>query len=769
MPYQATFFQQLDPDVPLDERVVLLGDPRWQSCVEELRAAQYIGIDTEFYEAGKGPFRTKDEINYWKAAIRLIQVGLPSGRAMVFDLGGLFDDRSRAIVAHWPTLQVLREVIESRFVRKVGMALLTEYLLFRIHFGWKMRMMRDVMLYSQVIWAGVGASKGRYEPWGFVPQPRLLHTLAAICGRLGLPVDKKEQSSDWAGKLAGRQYNYAANDCLVVIPAWRMLSRIAQDDGLMKSIEAETGAQPCFCECEFEGLPINREMALADRATWIRVRDEFWSLFRRTFPGAQPTSPADVASVLGEALDVRICGGCGVEFDPLHMSEHVAWQHYEMRCPNCGGPKDGFTRKMERTFTEQTVERGKMVDSPRTSDDQLVPYQHIPYVWSLMEGRATSSCLTWINAVVENMAQNSVGQWVIRTDFRQIAGGYTEHGSKDGSAGKGMGRSSAGDPVNTQNPSVLQPSHKKAGAPSVRNCVRPADGEALIVIDLSQAHMRIAAQASQDPQMLKNFRDGIDAHLALTVSLLTEKGQKTGRPELAELTIESAGKIRKDKKHPLFDEVKTTRDGSKNVGYGSLNMQGGETLKRTAETAHEPIFMTVEEATARRDKWREVYSTLYGFQRMTIRQANSFNHNFESIGVQGRYGEVRALTGRRLFLVKNWQPAKYEWQKGKGSYSVKGTDCVSFVWMGTEADIIKYQGSLMLEAFDAHPEWGAKFRNMCHDEWDVTCKKEFALDVARACLDASCQAMRWGGIVDLPVIASDTKPEGLIAECWAEK
>ncbi len=758
--YQATLFQQLDPDTTLDERVVLLGDPRWDSCVEELRNAVYIGIDTEFYEDGKGPFRTKDEINYWKAAIRLIQVGLPSGRVLIFDLGGLFSDRSRCIAAHWPTMMVLKEAIESRRVKKVGMALLTEYLLFRIHFGWRMRNMRDVMLYSQVIWAGVGATKGRYEPWGFVPQPRLLHKLEAICTRLKIPIDKREQTSDWAGKLAMRQYNYAGVDALVVIDVWRALSRIAVSDGLMKSIEAETGAQPCFCECEFEGLPVNAEMARRDLAVWIRVRDEFWSLFRRTFPGAQPTSPYDVAEVLGEALDIRLCGGCGFEYDPV-KDDNLPWQQVDLRCPVCKGPKEGFKRKKLRTFTDAE-------GATRTADENLVPYEHIPYVKSLLEGRATSACLTWLNAVVENMAQNSAGQWVIRTDFRQIAGGYQEHGTKNGEAGKGMGRSSAGNPVNTQNPSVLQPSHKKAGAPSVRNCVRPADGEAFIVIDLSQAHMRIAAQVSQDPQMLKNFRDGIDAHLALTVSLLNEKGQKLGRPELANLDIDAASKIRKDKKHPLFDEVKTTRDGSKNVGYGSLNMQGGATLKRTAETAHEPIFMTEEEATARRDKWREVYPVLYGFQRTTISRANSYNHNFDAIGVQGRYGEVRALTGRRLFLIKNWQPAKYEWQK-KGNYSVKGTDCVSAVWMMTEADIIKYAMGLMLQAFDEHPEWEAKFRNMAHDEVDITCKQEFALPTATAALNAAHTAMRWAGIVDIPVDAADASPEKLIVTCWADK
>src|ERR1700761_3125638 len=97
--YQTSMFAALDADVPLDPRVVLVTDPRWNDCVAELRRAKYIGIDTEFY-GPNGPWRTKREIDYWKSTIRCIQVGLPSGLTMVFDLGGILDDRDRCIARH---------------------------------------------------------------------------------------------------------------------------------------------------------------------------------------------------------------------------------------------------------------------------------------------------------------------------------------------------------------------------------------------------------------------------------------------------------------------------------------------------------------------------------------------------------------------------------------------------------------------------------------------------------------------------------------------
>src|SRR5512143_510746 len=93
--YQTTMFSQLDPDVELDDYVVLIGDPRWQSCVDELRTAKWICIDTEF-ASHRGPWARR-EIDYWKSFVRLIQVGLPSGRAMVFELGGLLDNRAACL------------------------------------------------------------------------------------------------------------------------------------------------------------------------------------------------------------------------------------------------------------------------------------------------------------------------------------------------------------------------------------------------------------------------------------------------------------------------------------------------------------------------------------------------------------------------------------------------------------------------------------------------------------------------------------------------
>jgi len=716
MPYQTTMFSKLDPDVELDENVVLIDDQRWMSCIEELKTAKWIVVDTEFC-SNNGPWKRK-EIDYWKSIIRLVQIGLPSGLAMVFNLGGLLDNRPLQMQRHAPFLSIAKTVIENPNIPKAGMALLTEYMLFRIHFGWKMRCMRDVMLMSQVLWAGVGAKAGSFTETGFVASAIMRHDLKSICERLGIPIDKTEQLSDWAGPLQNKQINYAARDVVAPRLAWVELTKRCKEAGLMKSIEAECSAQPAFCECEYNGLPIDLEVAKQDLATWEKVRDEFFKPFREKFPGVNPSSPIQVAEVLSKDL--------GHEF-----------------------------------FETKTI-RGKVQKQPTTSDEVLSRFEHVPYVKALLEGRSTATCMNWLKAAVEHSFDVGTGSR-IRADFRQIAGGYQEHGTADGEAGRGMGRSSASRPINTQNPSNLQPAHEAAGAVSVRRSIRPRSGRAFIVADLSQAHARIAAQWSKDPVMLRDFNAGIDYHAAMTHRLMVIDGHT--------LIFEEAVQALEDKKHPQHKDLKSRRQGCKSTNYAKLNLSGVKTLQTQMMTMAVPIKMSDEDCGKLIGVWNDLYKVLYGAQKRHIKKVNSYNHKFQDIGIEGEYGESRALTGRRLFLIKEWKrpQERPDGTMKSGYWSVKATDAVSSVWMMTEADVMKRAMGELVAVFDAHPEWDVRWSNMAHDEVDLDCDGKYALEVATAVQHEFHAAMRWAGIVDLPVDEKGADPAKLIKSDWAAK
>jgi DNA polymerase I-like protein with 3'-5' exonuclease and polymerase domains len=110
-----------------------------------------------------------------------------------------------------------------------------------------------------------------------------------------------------------------------------------------------------------------------------------------------------------------------------------------------------------------------------------------------------------------------------------------------------------------------------------------------------------------------------------------------------------------------------------------------------------------------------------------VRKANQTKFKFRGTreGMVDEYGEVRSLSGRRLYLQKWPREGKY------GEYhAVKPTDTVSMIWMGTEADAIKYSMGRFLLETDKHPEWGAAIRNFAHDEIDITCKESYAQEVA---------------------------------------
>ena len=44
---QVSFDSLLEPDVPLDPRVVLITDPRWAAALVEMSTTPYAGIDSE--------------------------------------------------------------------------------------------------------------------------------------------------------------------------------------------------------------------------------------------------------------------------------------------------------------------------------------------------------------------------------------------------------------------------------------------------------------------------------------------------------------------------------------------------------------------------------------------------------------------------------------------------------------------------------------------------------------------------------------------------
>lgn len=379
---------------------------------------------------------------------------------------------------------------------------------------------------------------------------------------------------------------------------------------------------------------------------------------------------------------------------------------------------------------------GKDFDS--TSDDVLSEYKD-PALTALLEQRSLKTQVDRLDELNERYFDGAV-----RGKFQQIAG-------DEDIAGAGMGRSSGKEP-NWQNIGKLQPNWKKLGLPPTRSVVRAPKNHVFVCADLSQAHARIACQASKDPFLIKAYADDYDVHSDMAFEFAKKRN--------LDWTAKQIKQWAKDKIHPNHSEAKTLRDAAKNAFYGSLNLQSPATLMKTCSGSAEPIFITEDEAKYLIQLWRQKYAGLYKFQRLRIAQANEQSVLPVAYRTNTEYGSIAGPTGRRLFLEK--LPNKYQ----KGEKTIKGTDAVSFIWMGAEADIIKRATAIIF--YERKPLWQLKFRNMAHDELNLTALEEYKEDASNLVFWAFHDAMR-EVIKIIPVDEANASPAGLIIDNWSLK
>ena len=301
-----------------------------------------------------------------------------------------------------------------------------------------------------------------------------------------------------------------------------------------------------------------------------------------------------------------------------------------------------------------------------------------------------------------------------------------------------------------------------------------------LVADFSQAHMRIAAQASQDPQLCEDFLQDRDAHLKLAYDFgVATKQVPADLPEEAFFAWYN-------KKHPKHKFVKSIRGPAKTGNYTSLNLGSVERLKQAGDTAKPPVVLTYTEWGIIRDAWRKRYKGLLNYQQQHIRDCNATD-----VVIDGaHYGVAWSLvTGRRLWLRK--ERDKYDKREPRycaecgqthGRLTVRGTDAVAFRWMGTEACAIKWALGKMLEDFDRHDlyfmarglvpyadVWDARMGSMAHDEVDVDARSQHRLAVAGCIRHWFAEGLRWSGVRDIPVEGGDARDVDLIVKCWADK
>ena len=876
---QVTFDALTEPTQPLDDNVVLVDDPRWWRCLDELLTAPYCGLDTEGFSDGVTVTAAADDdltptdpdlvrdFDPFAATMRLIQVALPSGRVMVADLGGIGDDRkqrlslygddgetvTRTIDGVSVTVPVyrpgsfferLRDFVESPTRQKVLHHAKFDALWLRIAFGWRMRCIRCTMLLSQLYWAGL---RGVRHGLGHLSERAVAMRAPGVW-----VVEKRLQKSEWRWKLSQAQLNYAARDAVVVVAIWKWLSARAKEDGMLGAAVAEMAAIPAFVECEFNGLPVNPAMLDDHIEAWKRGRELAIEPFRARYPGVDPAKNTVVAVALSQDdcyPDARNGNRPYVFYELDHTKPRrrplfILGQRFDV----------AFAKKNERYTDENDHSVGEAV---------LTKYSSLPWISALLDWRSMGVVIKWMENVRRRLRRDAR----VRGEYAQIAGGEGRN-TEDEGVGKGMGRSACAQPSLQQsaNPQpklsklvaaamgwtqdvVMSPRipfvpHDENAAAYLRWAVARLRGEAddpfayrggeaardrvvvvegwdaeydddeaeavpttdadspsvadriawyeslaakweqqprgLVVGDFSQAHMRIAAQASQDPQLLEDFRLDRDAHLKLAYDFGV--ATKQVHPEVP---IDDFFKWY-SKGHPKFKFVKSLRGPAKTGNYTRLNLGSVTRLKQAGDTAKPPISLSKELWQIIRDAWDKRYAGLLGFQKAHIKRCNKID-----VVVDGEhYGAAWSLkSGRRLWLrkeVDKYDRGEVTWCAGcgktHGRLTVKGTDAVALVWMGSEACSIKRAMGDILSEFDSHDVyfmarglapvstvWDAKFCNMAHDEINSDSKMLHVVAVAGCVRRHFRSGLEWGGLTDVPVESRDAKDTDLVVRSWADK
>lgn len=127
---------------------------------------------------------------------------------------------------------------------------------------------------------------------------------------------------------------------------------------------------------------------------------------------------------------------------------------------------------------------------------------------------------------------------------------------------------------------------------SVRSSFRAQEGNVIVCADYGQIELRCAAEISQDPTMLRAYREGIDLH-QLTASKVMHK--------------------------PLADVTKEERQMAKAINFGLLFGLGAKKFSHYAKKSY-GVEVTEKEAFEAVETFRETYA---GYREWQLQQANN--------------------------------------------------------------------------------------------------------------------------------------------------
>ena len=703
----------LAKEVPLDPNIIVHGkvdEKVWSEWVDKFSVTKIFSLDLETH--GDEEYSA---LYFRFGLIRLVSVAIEvEGQyyALIYDLGGNLDDidEKKREFLQSNFYKVLKERCENLKVPVVGVNLKFDGNFLLYHLGIKILTCRDLMLCSQVIWAGIEVIPGNQSK-DRSGRCLLQHTLKAITERVNIlfgtkfEVDKTEQKEDWGWRISNAKYNYSGNDSILPLQLFPYIQQLTLDNDLYYSVMAESLVLPAFIEMEVFGFPIDKELLEENVKKYREKLKEYGKVISASFP-------------------------------------NIDWGQVEL---------------LKQAFNEKYPDL-----KLQSLDKEALKKVSYPEAQALLRMRTLNVLIQYVEGIKE-VAWKNPGEdfYSVRTNYQQMTPSGSGRSSCNGvltyKDAKGSTKSiSIG--AQLQNPANTPNWFKEEGLPEFRTFFQAPEGYYLGIADLSQSHYRICTELSQDPTLLEIYGNGKDAHIIMGSSIAIYDGYNWDYEEAVKLHNEKDKLIGKYRKF------------GKEANFSGLNQAGAKTIQKSFRK--NGVEVSEDQCKLIQQAYRKTYNVLYEFIQKYVKECNSYNVEFPFFNkygkpTTGKYGKCRTFTNRTVHLRKQEKTFTTKTGKTYTTYEVPYTDSISLIWLCGEADILKFaQGKAEIEFFN-NPHWKARFCNNCHDELNWIGLSEYSFEINSSVMSAIHTELKYW-IKTIPVdVCFD--PNKLTCKNWNEK
>jgi DNA polymerase I-like protein with 3'-5' exonuclease and polymerase domains len=686
---QLTWSDIISPDTPLLPNIYYPSNTEeYKEVLTVFKNSNVIAFDIETFGA-----ESWEALYAWKGKIRSFQIGIKSDTqtyVIIVDLGGWKDQTNKttkervAELCEDPIYKETIDTLEQKLfdinVQVIGANLVFDGTYVRVHLGWIIRQIRDVVVLSRVLWGGVGSRKIDTKA-----VCDLSHSFKAIASRVGINIEKGFGASNWGWTLSNAQVNYQAEDVIYLFPVYERLKSLIIQAGCVYSAYVECQFVTTVIEMQYQGFPVDLELA-EEFVTNNKLQvDKLVALWEECFPNISYSSNPQVLDCLNSKLTHKI----------MSVDKQVL----------------------------------------NTLDTEGLSDKEIEAVEGLKKIRKLEVSIKYVQGILDYAFDGGTGRVAVRTQFHQNAPAGTGRTSVTASIDKHpIG-------VQLQNPAKdIRYLFRHTNPDKVLFTYDASGSHMRIAAQYAADYWSSLGNDPSEMLIVKIFRDDFDGHSVFGVDIANRLFGKNW----TEAQFMAKRKETDADGNPTADAViaKFCREkGAKPGFYSCINGAGWN--KNLSTFVANGFTCDVEDAKYITSRLEYHHPGLLGFIKSRPEVINSIDILFPFVDRNGndmssqKYSYVQALTGRRQYLrkypkrkydrdLKRFLDNEYEVNnKGEIIYEVNYTNSIAAHWLLVESDVMKEVAARLQNEFHEHPEWGAVIFNMVHDEFNGECNVEY--------------------------------------------